>query len=158
MRQIYLATMIALSASLSPWLSPAVSQEAPKLFFEGDVVRGAGPTAKGPGCVLNSHFKRGEIAIFRLRLLDPKTGASLDDKAVKGVIVELSNGEKFAMNYHQHPPKEPTDWFWVGGWPITEAQPTGSLTYKIIATTLSGDSVTWQPFKVASSQVTVVAN
>ena len=140
-------------------MTPALAQDAaPKLFFEGDIVRGAGPTAKGPGCVLNSQFKRGETAIFRIRLLDPKTGKPLDDKGVKSMSVELSSGEKFPMAYHQHPPKDPTDWFWVGGWPIPEAQPTGSLGYKIIATTLDGATVTWSPFKVANSQITVLAN
>ena len=140
-------------------MSPAIAQDAaPKLFFEGDIVRGAGPTAKGPGCVLNSQFKRGETVIFRLRVLDAKTGKSLDDKGVKSLTLELSNGEKFAMNFHGHPPKEPVDWFWVGGWPISEAQPTGSLTYKITATTLDGDTVLWQPFRVAPSQLTIVAN
>ena len=137
---------------------PALAQEAPKIFFEGDVVRGGGPTAKGPTCVLNSQFKRGETVIFRLRALDAKTGKSLDDKGLKSLNVELSNGEKFAMNYHAHPPKDSTDWFWVGGWPIPQNQPTGSLTYKITAVTLSGETITWSPFKVASSQVTVTGD
>ena len=149
---------LALAGVLVSSLAPAMAQEAPKLFFEGDVVRAGGPTAKGPSCVLNSRFKRGETAIFRIRVLDAKTGQSLDDKGVKNLMVELSNGEKLGMNYHQHPPKDATDWFWVGGWPIAEDQPTGSITYKIIATTLAGETVVWQPFKVASSQVTVVGD
>ena len=146
------------AATLAIAATPALAQEAPRLFFEGDVVRGGGPTAKGPGCVLNSQFKRGEIAIFRVRLLDPKTGKSLDDKGVKNLVIELSNGEKLGMNYHQHPPKDSTDWFWVGGWPIADNQPTGSLTYKVVATTLDGQTVVWRPFQVANSQVTVVGD
>jgi hypothetical protein len=149
---------LALGAALVSIFAPAMAQEAPKLFFEGDVVRGGGPTAKGPSCVLNSRFKRGETVIFRLRVLDAKTGRSLDDKGVKNLVVELSNGEKLGMNYHQHPPKDPTDWFWVGGWPIAEDQPTGSITYRIAATTLAGETVVWEPFKVAGSQVTVVGD
>jgi hypothetical protein len=150
--------LLAISALLATAATPALAQEAPKLFFEGDVVRSAGPTAKGAWCVLNSQFKRGETAIFRIRLLDPKTGKSLDDKGVKNLVVELSNGEKLGVNYHQHPPKDPTDWFWVAGWPIAEDQPTGSLSYKVVATTLDGQTVTWRPFQVANSQLTVIAD
>jgi len=147
----------ALSALLATAATPALAQEAPKLFFEGDVVRSA-VNAKGAVCVLTSQFKRGETALFRIRLLDAKTGKSLDDKGVKSLVVELSNGEKLGVNYHQHPPKDPTDWFWVAGWPIAEDQPTGSLSYKVVATTLDGQTVTWRPFQVANSQVTVVGD
>ena len=149
--------LLAISALLATAATPALAQEAPKLFFEGDVVRSA-VNAKGAVCVLNSQFKRGESAIFRIRVLDAKTGKSLDDKGVKSLMIELSNGEKLEMNYHQHPPQDPTDWFWVGGWPIAEDQPTGSLSYKVVATTLDGQTVAWRPFQVAASQVTVVGD
>ncbi len=152
-------TALALAAFfVAPCLATAHAQEGPKLFFEGDIVRGAGPTAKGPGCVLNSQFKRGETEIFRLRVVDSKTGDNLDDKGVKSLTLEMSNGEKFDMRFHGHPPKEPVDWFWVAGWPIRDDQPTGSFSYKITATTLAGDTVVWQPFKVKASQLTVVEN
>ena len=149
--------LLAISALLATAATPALAQEAPKLFFEGDVVRSA-VNAKGAVCVLNSQFKRGETALFRIRVLDPKTGKALDDKGVKSLMIELSNGEKLEMNYHQHPPQDPTDWFWVGGWPIAEDQPTGSLSYKVVATTLDGQTVAWRPFQVAASQVTVVGD
>ena len=151
--------LMALAIASSPALiSASKAQEAPKLFFEGDIVRGAGPTAKGPGCVLNSQFKRGETVIFRLRVLDPKTGGNIDDNGVKSITLEMSNGEKFTMNFHGHPPKEPGDWFWVAGWPIKDNQPSGSFSYKVTATTLAGDTVVWQPFKVKPSQLTIVEN
>jgi hypothetical protein len=149
---------LAIGALLATAATPALAQEAPKLFFEGDVVRAAGPNAKGAWCVLNSQFKRGETAIFRIRVLDPRTGKSLDDKGVKSLMVELSNGEKLTAHYHQHPPQDPTDWFWVGGWPIAEDQPTGSISYKVVATTLDGQTVAWRPFQVAASQVTVIGD
>ena len=148
---------LAISALLALAATPALAQEAPKLFFEGDVVRSA-VNAKGAVCVLNSQFKRGETALFRIRVLDAKTGKSLDDKGVKSLMVELSNGEKVTAHYHQHPPQDPTDWFWVGGWPISEDQPTGSISYKVMATTLDGQTVAWRPFQVAYSQVTVVGD
>ena len=36
----------------------AQAQQAGKLFFEGDIVRGAQPGAPGPFCVLSNQFKR----------------------------------------------------------------------------------------------------
>ena len=148
---------LTIGAVLAFAATPALAQEAPKLFFEGDVVRSA-VNAKGAVCVLNSQFKRGETALFRIRVLDAKTGKSLDDKGVKSLMVELSNGEKVTAHYHQHPPQDPTDWCWVGGWPIGEDQPTGSISYKVVATTLDGQTVAWRPFQVAYSQVTVVGD
>ena len=62
------------------------------------------------------------------------------------------------MSYHQHPPKDPTDWFWSGGWIVPDNQPTGSLSYKVVVTDLDGKTVDWSPFKVAASQITVVEN
>ena len=147
------ALMIALGASTSVF-----AQEGPKFVFEGDVVRGAGPGAQGPGCVLNNRFKRGETMLFRIRLVDPKTGKSLDNKAVKSMEIVLSNGEKAPMAYHQHPPKDPTDWFWSGGWIVPDNQPTGSLSYKVVVTDLEGKTTDWSPFKVALSQITVIEN
>ncbi len=139
-------------------VAPIYAQEAPKFVFEGDVVRGNGPGAQGPGCVLNSRFKRGETMLFRIRVVDPKSGKSLDDKGVKSLEIQLSNGQKAPMSYHQHPPKEPTDWFWSGGWIVPDNQPTGSLSYKVVVTDLDGKTQDWSPFKVANSQITVVEN
>jgi hypothetical protein len=144
---------IALGATTSVF-----AQEGPKFVFEGDVVRGAGPGAQGPGCVLDNRFKHGETMLFRVRLVDPKTGKSLDNSAVKSMEIVLSNGEKAPMAYHQHPPKDPTDWFWSGGWIVPDNQPTGSLSYKVVVTGLDGKTSDWSPFKVAPSQITVIEN
>lgn len=149
----------SLAFALGLIVSPALAQDGGmKLAFEGDMVRGAGPTAKGPGCVLNSHFKRGEMVVFRIRLTDPKTGKPVDDKGVKSLTVEVSNGEKFVMSHRPHPPKDSTDLFWAAGWAIPDNQPTGSLSYKVTAVTADGTRVEWKPFNVAASQLTVVDN
>ena len=139
-------------------LTPTMAQEAPKLFFEGDIVRGAGPSAKGAPCVLNSQFKRGENVIFRIRVLDPKTGKPLDDKQIKNLSIELSNGEKVPSSFRGHPPKDSTDTFFSAGWPVPAEQPTGSLQYKVVVTTLAGETVTWRPFNVAATQITVIGD
>lgn len=135
---------------------PALGQEAMKVAFEGDMVRGAGPTAKGPGCVLNSQFKRGEMVVFRVRLTDPRNGRPLDASAVKSLTVEVSNGEKFTMSYRPHPPKDSTDEFWAAGWAIPDDHPTGSLNYKVVALLSDGSRAEWKPFNVMASQLSIV--
>lgn len=139
----------------------AFAQSAPsaKLFFEGDMVRGR--TAEGmtgPVCVLTSQFKRLEPVVWRVRVLDA-AGKPADDKVLKSLVVELPSGEKVAMKYGGHPggnaPK--TDFFWAGSWQIPATYPTGSLTYKVVATDAQGQTQTWSPFNIAPSQLTVVA-
>jgi hypothetical protein len=151
---------LVLAVAFSPLALACVqAQEAPKLILQFDTVRGGGPTAQGPACVLNSQFKRKESVVWRVRITDPKTGKELDDKAVKELHIELSNGEKVPMSFHGHPPRvEPTDHFWSGGWIVPENHPTGSFTYTVVATDSSGAETKVKPFNVASSQLTVVGN
>ena len=150
-------TLVLVSAFCLPF-SPALAQDAaPSIIFEGDTVRGAGPnvTPKGPVCVLTSVFQRGESIVFRVRLVDPKTGKPIDDKGVRSLHIELSNGEKPQMRHGGHPPQNSTDRFWSTGWIVPQSHPTGSLSYKVVATTLGGQTVAWQPFQVASSQLRI---
>lgn len=144
----------------------AAAQEAQKLFIEGDIVRGntaAGIT--GPVCVLANQFKRREKIVFRIRVRDG-AGAPLDDKALKGIVVELSDGQTFAADYRARPPvsvrktlgiTEPLDYFWSAVWLIPEDYPTGTLGYKVTATDMQGNSQTWTPFKDPRSLPTVMA-
>lgn len=148
--------IVASALALGLMLAPGFAQEALKVAFEGDMVRGAGPGAKEAPCVLTSQFKRGEMVVFRIRLTDPRTGKPIDNTGAKGVIVEVSNGEKFEMSYRPHPPKDSTDNFWTAAWAIPENQPTGSLSYKVVVVTADGAKVEWKPFNVASSQLTIV--
>jgi len=140
--------VLALAAS-------AQAQGADRMSFEGDMVRGAAVPSGAP-CVLTSQFKRQEQVVFRIRVVD-SAGKSLDDKGLKSLVVELSDGKKIPMRFHGHPPKDSTDFFWVGPWIIPEDYPTGSFAYKVTATDLKGAAQTWQPFKVAPSQFTVIA-
>jgi hypothetical protein len=150
-------TFLAAAASFGVFSSAAMAQEAPKFFFEGDAVRGAGPTAKGPGCVLNSQFKRGETIVFRIRLRDP-SGKEIDEKGIKEMRLEMSNGKSNPFVFHGHPPKDSVDWFWVSPLALTDDMPTGSFSYKVVVTGLDGKETTWAPFKVKPSQMTIAEN
>jgi hypothetical protein len=60
---------IALSAAVAGLSGSAQAQVAgAKLFFEGDMVRGAQAGMPGPFCVLNNHFKHLEKVVWRLRI------------------------------------------------------------------------------------------
>jgi hypothetical protein len=144
----FLAVVAASGASSLAW-----PQGMPQLFFEGDMVRGAGAAA--PACVLTSQFKRNEAVVWRVRVLD-QSGRALDDKGLKGLIVEMSNGQKLPLHFGPHPRGRTDDYFWTASWLIPESYPTGTFAYKVITTDLNGRSHSWEPFKVDISQLTVI--
>jgi len=86
-------------------------------------------------------------------------GDVADDKVLKSVVVELGDGQKLPARYGPHPPRGalPTDFFWSSHWEIPADYPTGSLGYKVIVTMMDDTTQTWEPFKRAPSQLTVIA-
>jgi hypothetical protein len=156
---------IALSAAIScvavsGFAAAAQAQEtqkvAQKLFIDGDIVRGnTAMGATGPICVLNSQFKRGENVVFRMRVRTVN-GELLDEKGIKGITVELTDGRKLNARYGGHPPRTPTDFFWTAAWMIPEGFPTGTLGYKVTATDIHGSTQTWEPMREYRSWVVVI--
>jgi hypothetical protein len=148
--------MTALSWTVFGFANVSAAQEAPKLFIEGDIVRGNTPNGiTGPVCVLANQFKRKENVVFRIRVRNV-AGQPLDDKNIKGIVVELSDGQKFAAAYRSRPPtavraafglSEPTDYFWSAAWLIPQDYPTGSLSYRVVAADMQGNTQSWTPFK-----------
>lgn len=150
--RVFLAAL-ALSAAAVGFASPA---SAGNLFFEGDMVRGyTQDGATGPTCVLSSQYMRKEHVVWRVRVLN-EDGSEADDKSLKSLVVQLSDGEKFDMHYGTHPRKGPTDHFWATAWAIPADYPTGTVTYKVIATDMDGKTHEWAPFNVNLSQLTVI--
>ena len=155
MRTATFAT-VALSAALLGFAGPAQAQQAQKLFIDGDIVRGnTAMGATGPICVLNSQFKRGENVVFRMRVRTVN-GELLDEKGIKGITVELTDGRKLNARYGGHPPRSPTDFFWTAAWMIPEGFPTGTLGYKVTATDIHGNSQTWEPMREYRSWVVII--
>jgi hypothetical protein len=131
----------------------AHAQSSKPLFIAADMVRG--PGGSGPGCVLSNRFMRKEEVAWRIRVQDA-TGKELDDKSLKSLVVELSDGQQFQAHFGGHPPKAPADHFWSIAWTIPADHPTGSLNYKVIATAEDGSTQTWQPFNTRPSLLTVI--
>ena len=136
----------ALAAAVAGFAPASQAQTAaPKYFFEGDIVRSG-------VCVLNNQFKHGERVAFRVRVMDPN-GKQADDKRLKSLVIELGDGTKVPMKYGAH---RNTDNFWSSSWTVPDNFPTGTLSYKVLATDMDNQSQTWSPFNVAPSQLTVI--
>lgn len=156
MRALHTVFILALSSASLGFTQVAAAQEAKRLFFEGDMVRHAVEGQAGPFCVLASQFKRKEGVAWRIRVLD-QTGQPADDQKLKSVVIELSDGQKLNLKFGGHPPRgTATDYFWSVGWVIPAEYPTGSLTYKVVATDLGGQTQSWEPFKRQPTQLTVI--
>jgi hypothetical protein len=151
--------LAATAAVLCALGGAAQAQQAGKLFFEGDIVRGAQPGAPGPFCVLSNQFKRLEKVVWRIRVLD-QAGTSLNEKGLKSLVVLLPDGTKLPSHFSPHPPPhlgKATDFFWTSVWIVPDNYPSGTFAYKVVATDLQGQAHTWEPFKNKDSQFTVVA-
>jgi hypothetical protein len=148
LRLFVLALLMALG--IAPF---AQAQTSKPLFIAADMV--TGPVGRGPICVLRSQFMRNETVAWRIRVQDA-TGKQLDDKSLKSLVVELSDGQKFPARYGGHPPDAPTDHLWSTSWSIPEDYPTGSFNYKVVATAPDGSTQSWEPINVKPSLLTVI--
>jgi len=156
--RIHPISAIVIAVGLCGLVQAANAQAAKPLFIDGDMVRGGQKGAPGPACVLDNQFKHLEKVTWRIRVLDD-AGKPLDDKGLKSLVVQLPDGQKFDAKFGQHPPPAAgpaVDYFWTAIWIIPTDYPSGSLSYKVVATDNNGNAQTWEPFKSKSSQLTVV--
>ena len=130
----------------------------PAMVIQADTVRGVLQGMTAPGCVLNNQFKHKEEVVFRIQVIDTKTGKPMDKDQLKSLVVELPDGQKFPAHYGMHPPQDPIQYFWTYGWTIPANYPTGSFGYKIVATDKHGHTANFEPFKSKPSQLTVLAD
>ena len=148
-------TVVCAAVMSAAVLVPAGTVSAQDLFLDGDMVRGAQDDAPGPVCVLTSQFQHLEKVVFRFRVRD-QNGKELDDKALTSLVVELPSGEKLDGYYGGHPPADPEVYMWVATWTIPASYPSGTLTYKAIATDRQGRSQSWEPLRRVTSQLAVL--
>ncbi len=158
-----------IAATTAPTVAPTVAatqapQKATFLILQGDTVRSpVGLTAEEKvflSCVQQSRFPQGSRIVWRYRVLDPLTNKALDDKAIKEFTVTLPDGKSAAFKYGGHggPDKEhPAEYFWTTGFTIPADYPTGLFSYQIKATSVDGAVGTFDQFKVAAAQLTIVA-
>jgi hypothetical protein len=128
---------------------------AQDLFLEGDMVRGNQPGAPGPICVLTNQFKHLEKVVFRFRVRD-QSGALLDDKTLKSLVIQLADGQKLDAYYGGHPPGAATDNFWVAIWIVPASYPSGTFRYKAVATDTQGRTQLWEPINRVTTDLQVL--
>jgi hypothetical protein len=159
MRVLPAPSILTVSSLAFLAFAPAVhAQEAKKLFIEADMVRGNQKGAPGPGCVLDNQFKHLEKVTWRVRVLDG-AGKPLDNTGLKSLVIQLPDGQSFNARFGPHPPPQAgpaEDHFWSAIWIIPTDYPSGSLSYKVVATDNDGNTQAWEPFKTKPSQLTVV--
>lgn len=131
------------------------AQAEQKLFISSDMERGNQAGAP-PACVLNNVFQHLEKVVWRVRVLDDN-GNPLDEKGLKSVVIQLQDGKTINAAFGGHPPRAPTDHIWAAAWIIPADYPTGTFNYKVTATDNQGNTATWEPFKIATSQLKVDA-
>lgn len=130
----------------------------PAMVIQSDTVRGVQQGMTEQGCVLNNRFKHKEEIVFRIQVIDTKTGKPMDRSGLKSLVVELPDGKKFPAHYGMHPPQDPVQYFWTFGWVIPADYPLGSFGYKVVATDKHGHTATFEPFQSKPSQLMVVAD
>jgi hypothetical protein len=108
------------------------------------------------GCLNTSFGHRGELLVFRGRVVDPKTGVDMTDQELTSVTAVLPDGQTFKMNYGGHGGNPPSDTFWAGIWEVPLNYPTGTLGYELKAVAKDGRSGTFSPFELTSSKLTIV--
>ncbi len=111
-------------------------------------------------CAQMSKFPQGSRIVWRAVVTDPLTNKPMDDKVMEYVKLTLADGTKADLKYGGHggTKENPAQFFWVAGWTVPEAYPTGALTWKIEAKSKEGVIGTFghDYFKVPSGQLQIV--
>jgi plastocyanin len=108
------------------------------------------------GCLEINIGHRGELIVWRTRVVDPVTGKDMTDKDLKSVQAVLPDGLKFDEVYGGHPGGgTPTDYFWSAPWEVPLTYPTGSLGYQVNVVANDGRTGSYKPFEVAASKLTI---
>ena len=153
MKTVKILAVSAVAVSMFGFANIAQAQNAGKLFISSDMERG-NQAGVPPACVLNNVFLHLEKVVWRTRVLDAD-GKVLGKDDLKSVVVELQDGKKVEAAFGGPPPRAPTDNLWAAAWIVPADYPTGTFNYKVTATDNKGNSVTWEPFKVATSQLRI---
>ena len=150
--------------------APAQTQAAPAvpkvLVIVGDTIRGnlglneveKVLTAPGIHCTQQSRFPQGGRIVWRMKALDPISGKYLDDKQISSFTITYPDGKTDVLKYAGHggTKENPQDFLWAVGYTVPLDYPTGTFNVKIQAKSLEGAVGTFDQFKVAAAQLTIV--
>ena len=146
---------------------PVAVAAAPKfLIVVGDTIRSQAGlnevekniNAPGIHCTEQSRFPQGGRIVWRMKVIDPTTGKYLDDKALASFTITYPDGktDKLVYGGHGGTKEAPQDHLWAVGWTVPADYPTGAFNVKIEAKSVDGATGTFDGFKVAAAQLTIV--
>lgn len=136
------------TSSASATSQTAAPAAKAQLFVDADTVS----TAKTSTCWLQNRFQIGDKVLFRVKVFNGSSGAAMTKSDLQSVVIGLPNGQTLPATYGNHK----TDNFWAVAWTVPANYPTGSINYTVTATSTSGATGDYVPFKVASSQLTIL--
>lgn len=138
------------SGSGSP-TRPAVGNatSSPLIVTHSIVVSGGTHTPNEGPCSLQSRFYHGQKVIFRIKVVNPQTGAEMNGSQLSGVSVKLPNGKSVKAQYRHHG----NGTFWIAPWTIPSSYPSGTVNYQIA---VNGSNAKAVRYNVHDSQLTVL--
>ena len=163
---IGLASVVAMSAVACAGVQTPTPKVAQTLIVDANTVMGS-EGVKNPQdiCVGSSRFREGQTVVWQIKVYDPATGKTMDNKALNSVVVSLKDGQTFKAQYGPHPAAPPgqpqpppTDFFWTTSWNIPMTYPTGSEPFTVTAKSKDGRTGEFTEFNVAPALLTVVAS
>lgn len=149
------------TATGSPEPETTVSGGESPLIVAHDMVLGQGGVLEEGEvfCTLEDRFKRGQQIVWRIRVVDGRTGDFLTDEQLDGVFVNfqsLQPDTTLPGGYGPHPPNEPTDEYWVVPWVVPDDFPAGELEYRIGVDQPDGREIRRVMFDVPATQPLVI--
>lgn len=148
-RRIARVVLLTLMMSLLGGMAVSSAQtQAPLIVTESVVLSGL--------CILNNQFLPNERIVWRIKVIDPATGAEMAADQLERVWVELEDGQVFDAYFAPHPPDAAMDHFWTAAWTVPEDYPMGIINYEIYAKSNDGRQGTVIKFNVPPSMIMVV--
>ena len=141
------------------FIGTAVAQDAANLVVMGDIVIGREGLAEeelSSTCTLTSRFEHEQQVVWRIKVIDPVTGAELTDEDLDSVEVLLVDGQVFEMEFGEHPPRDPVDAYWTVNWVIPADFPSGIVDYTIEARASDGRVGELVTFPLDASWLTII--
>ncbi len=121
---------------MNPWPGSSVDYA---VFVE--TLLGHGSKVKPPAyCVQTSSFRRGYQVVFRMYIVNAKTGKVLNGKDLSRVVVRIPGVPDLVVPFRPQGarPDATSPWLWSTAWVVPSDYPLGSFTFQIVATVKRG--------------------
>jgi hypothetical protein len=123
------------SATVTEKVTEKVTVTAPATGGTGSVMSNLvvyGDSVSNVGCLQSNIVHRGELLVFRTRVVDPKTGKDMVAEDLTSVQVVLPDTKiaPLVAKFGKHGTDPDSDSFWAVAWEVPLTYPTGSLVIK----------------------------